>query len=125
MNTTTSKWLICGTRRKNYKELCIKKLEEIYQQKRNLQPKNSEWKPTIIEGCCPNSADEYAEEWAKKHEINIEHYPSQKGEYLERNIEMIRNATLIIAFWDGYSYGTSMVIAQATMRRIPTIIIKI
>jgi len=29
---------------------------------------------------------------------------------------------LVIAFWDGFSYGTAHTIAQATMRKIPVIV---
>ena len=108
----TNNWLICGTRKKGYKELVFKELNKL---KSN--------KPTsIIEGCCPDSADEYAENWAKENNINIQHHPSTLGNFLKRNIEMVNKADLVIAFWDGYSYGTAHTIAQAVMRKIPVII---
>jgi hypothetical protein len=118
-------WLICGTRKKGYKELVEKQLHARYWNEKGISPKGSDWKPTIIEGCCPDSADAYAEEWAKENNIKVLHYPSTSGNYLKRNIEMIKEASLVIAFWDGFSYGTAHTIAQATMRRIPVIVVPI
>jgi hypothetical protein len=113
-------WLICGSRGKFSKDYVLKKLDMILNNKRVLY---ENWKPDcIIEGCCPNSADVYAEKWARNNVINILHYPSTSGNYLKRNIEMCEEATLIIAFWDGFSYGTAHTIAQATMKGIPVIV---
>jgi hypothetical protein len=67
----------------------------------------------IIEGCCPNSADRYAERWAEKNNIPVHHYPANSGNYLKRNIEMVEACDKVIAFWDGYSYGTAHTIATA------------
>jgi hypothetical protein len=116
------KWLICGTRKKGYKELVFNKLEEIYWNESGMQPQGVDYKPIIIEGCCPDSADVYAEEWAKEKGLEILHHPSTSGNYLKRNIEMVRKCNLVIAFWDGYSYGTAHTIAQAVMRKIQVII---
>jgi hypothetical protein len=69
----------------------------------------------IIEGCCPNSADAYAEEYAKYNNINIRHFPSEPRNYLKRNIEMVQECDMILAFWDGYSYGTAFTIARGVM----------
>jgi hypothetical protein len=123
----TDNWLICGTKIKleGYKELVFKTLTERYYNERGLQPKGSDWKPTIIEGCCPDSADVYAEEWAKEREIPILHHPSTEGSYLRRNIEMVKKADLVIAFWDNFSYGTAHTIAWATKLRVPVIIVSI
>ena len=113
-------WLVCGTRGKGTKTLIFKKLSNLLNNKQALY---KDWKPnTIIEGCCPDSADVWAEEWAKERNIPIQHHPSTSRNYLKRNAEMCQKAQLVIAFWDGYSYGTAHTIAQATMRRIPVII---
>lgn len=113
-------WLICGTRRKGYKDLVFKELDALIGNR--LEPRLPD---SIIEGCCPDSADVYAEEWAKELNIKIQHHPSTSGNYLKRNIEMIGKCDLVIAFWDGYSYGTAHTIANAVKRNIQTIIIEL
>lgn len=118
-----AKWLICGTRIKGqgYKELVSKELSKLVT---DNQLWERDWQPNlIIEGCCPESADQYAEEWAILHNIPIKHFPSNPGNYLARNIEMVQEATHVIAFWDGYSYGTAHTIAHAEKRHIPIKII--
>jgi hypothetical protein len=99
------KLLVCGTRGtfKDYRNRVFNLLDLI-------QPDE------IIEGCCPNSADQYAEEWAQQHNIRIQHYPSTSGNYLKRNIEMVTQADQILAFWNKFSYGTSQAIASATQQ---------
>lgn len=108
-------WLICGSRRNipEYKELVFYELDKIL--KHNPI--------SIIEGCCPDSADSYAEEWAIKNNVPIQHHPSHSGNYLRRNIEMVDKADNVIAFWDGFSYGTAHTIATATAKGISVIII--
>lgn len=123
----TENWLVCGTRKKGYKyddyrSLVFKELTLLLKANRISEPN---FKPIIIEGCCPDSADQYAEQWAKENNIEVLHHPANTGNYLKRNIEMIHKANVLIAFWDQYSYGTAHSIAHATMKSIPTIIIKI
>lgn len=113
-------WLVCGTRGKGSLDLVRQKLDVLMWNNRALY---KDWSPKcIIEGCCPDSADVWAEEWAKQHNIEVLHHPSTTGNYIRRNIEMVKKATLVIAFWDGFSYGTAHTIAQATMRHIPVIV---
>ena len=101
-------WLICGTRKGNYSNLVIETLDKLRWNNRALY---KDWKPkSIIEGCCPGSADIWAEEWAKKNEVEIQHHPSTSGNYLKRNIEMVGKSSLVIAFWDGKSRGTAHMI---------------
>jgi len=117
------KILICGTRSKmeDYKELVWKILNE-----------NIYYEDIIIEGCCQNSADQYAEEWqGGQKEVKgcnvkctkIKHFPATSGNYLKRNIEMIKEADKVFAFWDGFSYGTAHTIAHAVRKGIPVTII--
>lgn len=115
----TNYWLICGSRKKNYKELVFKELDKLLSD--TILPGKIE----IIEGCCPNSADVYAEEWAKKNDISIHHHPAVQGGYLKRNIEMVNKSDLVIAFWDGFSYGTSHTISHAVLNNKKIIIIPI
>ncbi len=99
------KVLICGTRKKGYAGTVDELLEQLLEKE--------EEPITIIEGCCPDSADAYAEDWAAQYEIAIEHFPSQEGSHLKRNIDMVQACDEVVAFWDGWSYGTAHTIAQA------------
>lgn len=108
------KILICGTRKRGYENIVREVLN-------NENPSKVE----IIEGCCPNSADEYAEKWAKDNNVKINHFPSMSGSYLKRNIEMVEVADRVIAFWDNFSYGTCHTIATAIRLNKPVLIIKI
>ena len=120
-------WLVCGTQIKGtgYCDLVNNELDRAYYARLNLKERGSDWKPTILEGCCLNSADVFAELWAKKREIPIEHYPAQRHHHLKRNIEMVARATKVYAFWNLYSYGTAHTIAHAVMKGIPIRIIRI
>jgi len=128
----TELWLICGSRKQDsiypnkYKETVFKTLNEILWNKRGLNSRT--WTPEIMEGCCKGCADEYAEQWADQNleGTMIHHYPAEKGMYLQRNITMVSMLpTMVIAFWDGYSYGTAHTIAHAVRLRIPVKIITI
>lgn len=124
------KILVCGSRGKfkNYREKVKKVLSETHWGHHAISPQGSEFKSDIIEGCCNGSADEYAEEWVKENDsyATIKHFPSTRGNYLRRNKEMVKEVGkdgLVIAFWDGYSYGTAHTIAWATKLGIPVRII--
>ena len=113
-------WLVCGTRKKGYKELVFETLDKL---RTNEQAFYRDWQPSsIIEGCCPDSADAYAEEWATENNIPLQHHPATQRNYLKRNIEMVKKADKVIAFWDGYSYGTAHTIAWGTKKYIPVLI---
>lgn len=117
------KILICGTRNLHldiYAYLVGKELDKI---KLSSDVRWTDFE--IVEGCCPDSADEYAEIWAEKNKVKVHHFPSTSGNYLKRNIEMVNFADEVMAFWDGFSYGTAHTIAQAIMRKIPVIVIKL
>ena len=109
------KILICGTRKKGYEKVVNAVLNE-EKDKKEFE---------IVEGCCPNSADEYAERWAEKNKIKVHHFPSTSGNYLKRNIEMVEFADEVIAFWDKMSYGSCHTIATAVRLNKPVRVIKI
>ncbi|MFC1755567.1 hypothetical protein ACFL96_19615 [Thermoproteota archaeon] len=116
-------WLVCGTRKKGYRDVVLEQLTKLMWNQRIIY---ADWKPaSIIEGCCPDSADVWAEEWAEKHGVEIQHHPSTSGNYLKRNIEMVGKATMVIAFWDGFSYGTAHTIAHAVKNKKRVVIIKV
>ena len=79
----------------------------------------------IIEGCCPNSADEFAEIFARESHLELEHHPAIKGNYLERDREMVNNCDEVIVFWDGISRGTKYTINYAKRKGKRVDIIKI
>jgi len=125
------RWLVCGSRNKNfrishrYKDLVFKELDEILASHREVY--GVDWKPEcIIEGCCPDSADVYAEEWAEQNGIKVERHPAGNGSPLKRNIEMVKsNPSETIAFWNKFSYGTCHTIATAVLMGKSVIIIDI
>ena len=113
-----TKLLVCGTRKSTNILLYSNKVyEELELYDRD--------KLELIEGCCPSSADEYAEVYAKVKNLKITHFPSTSGNYLKRNIEMVTECDEVLAFYDHYSYGTSQTIANAVMMGKPVKIIKI
>lgn len=110
------KLMVCGTRKKVklYQVMVflnLSKAQELYE---DLE---------IIEGCCKDSADEYAEKWAEMNKVKLHHYPATSGTYLKRNVEMVDDCDIVVAFWDGYSYGTAHSIAQAVLLKKPVEII--
>ena len=119
------KILVCGTRKKGYEQLVINELNILFGESEELSWNSIYGEGEIIEGCCPDSADEYAENWVIKRGLKIHHFPSHSGNYLKRNIEMVDLADEVIAFWDGFSYGTCHTIATAVLKNKPVKIIKI
>lgn len=122
------RWLVCGTRGKYNLILQHAALDDLLQEVRHryavavgdaVDDAWKDWLPgSVIEGCCPNSPDMAGEQWAITHKIPLEHFPSHSGNYLRRNVEMVERATRVIAFWDGFSYGTAHTIAQAVKKGI-------
>lgn len=106
------KVLICGSRQKNLdKEFILKTLsKELLQGPLDLTY-------VILEGCCPRSADEVAEEFAKANNIEIKHFPATAKSYLRRNSEMVKECDRVVAFYDGFSYGTAQTLAQALLNK--------
>lgn len=108
--------LVCGSRGKSYnKELVFK----------TLKAQGLKTADTIIEGCCPNSADVLAEEYAMAHSILIKHFPATEKNYLQRNVEMVNECDMVLAFFDGFSYGSSQTIAQGVMKRKKVLVIPV
>lgn len=110
------KILVCGSRGKSFNKEVVYKLLRKY----NVGPAD-----TIIEGCCPNSADVIAEEYAKEYGVPIMHFPANSGNYIKRNIEMVDACDAIFAFFDGFSYGTSHSIAQGVMKEKKVVVVDV
>lgn len=121
--------LVCGSRMsckraeayESYRRLVFGKLTELYVNQLAIHACLKPEFPfefVIIEGCCPDSADQFAEEWYELNKVKLEglsirHFPSTSGNYLKRNIEMVEEADFVVGFWDNYSYGTCHCLAHA------------
>ena len=107
-----TKLLVCGSRNKNYGFMVRQVLSKIEFTE-------------LVSGACKDSADEYAEEYCRTKNIPIKSFPGEKGTFLKRNIEMVQYCDEILAFWDGFSYGTAHTIATAGVYNKSIRIIKI
>lgn len=68
--------------------------------------------------------DASAREYALRHGLKLTEYLPEYSRYgraapLKRNITIIENADLVLAFWDGMSRGTKFVIDSCKKRNIP------
>jgi len=68
--------------------------------------------------------DACAREYALRHGLKLTEYLPEYSRYgrgapLKRNITIIENADLVLAFWDGSSKGTKYVIENCKKRNIP------
>ena len=68
--------------------------------------------------------DTSAREYATEHGLKLTEYLPEYNKYgrsapLKRNITIIENADLVLAFWDGSSRGTKFVIDNCKKRNIP------
>ena len=68
--------------------------------------------------------DTCARENALSHGLKLTEFLPEYDKYgrsapLKRNITIIENADLVLAFWDGVSHGTKFVIKQCKSRSIP------
>ncbi len=68
--------------------------------------------------------DTSARDYALRHGLKLTEYLPEYSRYgraapLKRNIVIIENADLVLAFWDGKSRGTKYVIDNCKKRNIP------
>ncbi len=71
--------------------------------------------------------DTSAREYALSHGIKLTEFLPEYNKYrraapLKRNLTIIQNADLVLAFWDGKSRGTKFVIDQCCKLDIPLVI---
>jgi hypothetical protein len=115
------KILVCGTQNPSkYGIICNKVMNELLEIQSQMG-----FDFEIIEGECVNSADIPARLYGEMHQIYVHKYPATPGTHLKRNIEMVEFCDKVIAFWDGWSYGTAHAIANAVMRNKLIKVIKI
>ncbi|MEG1426778.1 MAG: hypothetical protein RSC76_03730 [Oscillospiraceae bacterium] len=89
---------------------------------RYLPPDTTE----IISGGA-RGVDTSAKEYALANGIKLTEFLPEydkfgRGAPLKRNITIIENADLVLAFWDGESHGTKFVIDNCKQRQIPVTI---
>lgn len=68
--------------------------------------------------------DTSAKNYALQYGLKLTEYLPEYGRYgrgapLKRNIRIIENADMVLAFWDGTSRGTKFVIENCQKRNIP------
>ena len=73
--------------------------------------------------------DSCAREYALTHGIKLTEFLPEYSRYgrsapIKRNITIIENADLVLAFWDGSSRGTKFVIDECKKRGIPVKILR-
>jgi len=76
---------------------------------------NSGFNITVVLCGDARGVDMLGEEWAKDHNVPVEHYPADWSRYGKRagyirNEEMGANAEALVAVWDGTSRGTEHMI---------------
>jgi len=77
----------------------------------------------VIMSGTASGADTLGEQYAKENKITLERSPVDwntlelSTQYI-RNIEMVRNADMLVAFWDGSSRGTRHMINIAKDRKL-------
>jgi len=78
----------------------------------------AEYSPSEIISGGAQGADTLAAEWAREHAIPVREFLPDYARYgraapLKRNVLIVDNADLLIAFWDGSSRGTKHTIDRA------------
>lgn len=73
--------------------------------------------------------DSCAREYALAHGIKLTEFLPEYSRYgrsapIKRNITIIENADLVLAFWDGSSRGTKFVIDECKKRGVPVKILR-
>lgn len=95
---------------------------------RNLEvPNLQDYLPedtTVIVSGGAKGVDTSARIFAQQHGIELLEFLPEYDKYgraapLKRNITILKNADLVLAFWDGESRGTAYVIRQCKKRKIP------
>jgi len=89
----------------------------------NLEDYLPEETTEIISGGA-RGVDASAKDYALQHGLKLTEYLPEYARYgrtapLKRNITIIENADLVLAFWDGASRGTKYVIDNCKKRNIP------
>lgn len=73
--------------------------------------------------------DTCAKKYALEHGLKLTEFLPEYDKYgrgapLRRNITIIENADLVLAFWDGKSRGTKFVIDNCKKRNVPVVVFR-
>ena len=84
---------------------------------------------TIVSGTA-RGADRMGEQYASEHGYKIDQFPAEWGKYHQgagpiRNLQMVKTADAVVAFWDNESSGTKNIIDCARQENIPYKVISI
>lgn len=112
--------VVAGSRNfKDYDRLAAE-LDKFLKGKKNV---------TIVSGTA-RGADRMGEQYAAEHGYKIDQFPAEWGKYHQgagpiRNLEMVKTADAVVAFWDNESSGTKNIIDCARQENIPYKVISI
>ena len=81
-------------------------------------------KNVVIVSGTARGADRMGEQYAAEHGYKIDQFPAEWGKYHQgagpiRNLQMVKTADAVVAFWDNQSSGTRNIIDCARQENIP------
>lgn len=88
------------------------------------------WEVTEVVSGCASGVDTLGEEWARKNNIPIKHFPANWGRFGKsagyiRNKELAEYAEACVAIWDGNSNGTQHMINLARNMNLKLLVVKV
>ena len=112
--------VVAGSRDFNDYNLLSSELDKFLAGKKNV---------TIISGTA-RGADRMGEQYAAEHGYKIDQFPAEWSKYHQgagpiRNLEMVKTADAVVAFWDNQSTGTKNIIDCAKQENIPYKVISV
>ena len=112
--------VVAGSRNFNDYNLLSSELDKFLAGKKNV---------TIISGTA-RGADRMGEQYAAEHGYKIDQFPAEWSKYHQgagpiRNLEMVKTADAVVAFWDNQSTGTKNIIDCAKQENIPYKVISV
>ena len=105
--------IVAGSREFNDYNLLSSELDKFLKGKKNV---------TIVSGTA-RGADRMGEQYAAEHGYKIDQFPAEWSKYHQgagpiRNLEMVKTADAVVAFWDNQSTGTKNIIDCAKQENI-------
>ena len=112
--------VVAGSREFNDYNLLSSELDKFLAGKKNV---------TIVSGTA-RGADRMGEQYAAEHGYKIDQFPAEWSKYHQgagpiRNLEMVKTADAVVAFWDNQSTGTKNIIDCAKHENIPYKVISV
>ena len=112
--------VVAGSRNFNDYNLLSSELDKFLAGKKNV---------TIVSGTA-RGADRMGEQYAAEHGYKIDQFPAEWSKYHQgagpiRNLEMVKTADAVVAFWDNQSTGTKNIIDCAKQENIPYKVISV